>query len=300
MTYYIFSTVIKSNTEEQLLEIEQIDDKTEGIYKEALDIHLDLIRTVQKLVEFIDLREDLINNGNVTVNGKMYSYSDIEIFENETFPKLNVQNIDQLDFPKLGNLLMPIVSDSNDESSSVHSQFNELYNGNACDFLFPEPGIENDACTSFWNGIITKGMEQSLTQMSVAISSVLDEIKVINNKNIVRKNISDLCIADSYFFKFQSFVDFFLYRAYLKTSEMFGVLRENIVKDIKDNYDILLYLYLVVSAFLFFMILLFIFSLRRYFNSFFNFVAIFPLKFIMEDENLLRQALQLEDSLYRN
>jgi hypothetical protein len=79
LTYYIFSTVIKSNTEEQLHELEQIDDKTEGIYKGALDIHLELIRTVQKLVEYINSREDLINNGNVTVNGKTYYYSDKEI-----------------------------------------------------------------------------------------------------------------------------------------------------------------------------------------------------------------------------
>ena len=165
---------------------------------------------------------------------------------------------------------------------------------------FQSQELENKACTDFWNGIITKGMEQSLTQMSVALSSVLDEIKIINNKNIMRKNITNLCVADSYFFKFQSFVDFFLYRAYLKTSEMFTILRENIVNDIKDKFDILLYLYLVVSAFLFFMILLFIYSIKSHFNSFFNFVAIFPLKFIMEDENLLRQALQLEDSLYRN
>ena len=300
LTYYIFSTVIKSNTEIQFLEIEQIADEMEGIYKEALDIHLDLIRTVQKLVEFINSREDLINNGNITVNDKIYYYSDIDIFENETFPKLYVKNIDEINFPKLGNLLMPIVSSSNDDSASIHSQFNELYNGNACDFLFPEPGIENKACTEFWNGIIAKGMEQSLTQMSVALSSVLDEIKIINNKNIVRKNITNLCVADSYFFKFQSFVEFFLYRAYLKSSEMFTVLRENIVKDIKDKFDILLYLYLVVSAFLFFMILLFIYSIRSYFNSFFNFVAIFPLKFIMEDENLFRHTLHLEDSLYRN
>ena len=83
LTYYIFSTVIKSNTEVQFLEIEQIADEMEGIYKEALDIHLDLIRTVQKLVEFINSREDLINNGNITVNDKIYYYSDIDIFENE-------------------------------------------------------------------------------------------------------------------------------------------------------------------------------------------------------------------------
>ena len=275
LTYYIFSTVIKSTTRNEYLEVEEITDKTEGIYKDSLEIHLGLIRILKSITDFID------SNG-------------IE----ENFPNKEVPSIDGIYFPKFGNLLMPIVSSANEDPNSIYHQFNELYNGNACNFLFPETGKKNYECSKFWNGIITNGMEQSLTQMSVALTSVLDEIKSINKVNTTKEDIQHLFEANSYFFKFQSFVEYFFYLAYLKTSEMFNILRGDIVKGIKNKFDILLYLYLIVSIFLFSMIILFIFSIKSNFNSFFNFVAIFPLKFISEDEILYRQALRLEDNLY--
>jgi hypothetical protein len=275
LTYYIFSTVIKSTTRRDYLEVEEITDKTEGIYKDSLEIHLGLIRILKSIIDYIDSKAS-----------------------EENFPNKEVPNIDRIYFPKFGNLLMPIVSASNDEPNSIYHHFNELYNGNACNFLFPDPGKQNDECSKFWNGIITNGMEQSLTQMSVALTSVLDEIKSINKANTTKEDIQQLFETNSYFFKFQSFVEYFFYLAYLKTSEMFNILRGDIVKDIENKFDILLYLYLIVSIFLFSMIILFIFSIKSKFNSFFNFVAIFPLKFISEDEILYRQTLRLEDNLY--
>jgi len=275
LTYYIFSTVIKSSTSSQYQELEQITDKTEGIYKDSLEIHLELIRILKSIIDYIDLEGS-----------------------ERSFPNLYVKNIDEINFPKFGNLLMPIVSSANDDTNSINYKFNELYNKNACNFLFPEPGKKNSVCTSFWNGIITNGMEQSLTQMSVALTSVLDEIKSINKENTTREDIQNLFLPDSYFFKFQSFVEYFFYLSYLKTSEMFNVFRGDIVYGIKKKFDILLYLYLIVSIFLFSLIILFIFSIKSKFNSFFNFVAIFPLKFISEDEILYRQSLRLEDNLY--
>ena len=274
LTYYIFSTVIKSTTRSQYLELEEITDKTEGIYKDSLEIHLELIRILKSIIDFID------SDGS------------------QNFPNLYIKSIDQIPFPKFGNLLMPIVSASNDDPNSINSQFNELYNGNACNFLFPETGKKNYECSIFWNGIITNGMEQSLTQMSVALTSVLDEIKNINNNATTKEDIQNIFKRDSYFFKFQSFVEYFFFLAYLRTSELFNIFRGDIVDGIKNKFDILLYLYLIVSIFLFCMIFLFIFSIKSNFNSFFNFIAIFPLKFISEDEILYRQSLRLEDNLY--
>ena len=275
LTYYIFSTVIKSTTRNEYLEVEEITDKTEGIYKDSLEIHLGLIRILKSIIDFIDSGES-----------------------EENFPNKEVPTIDRIYFPKFGNLLMPIVSASNNDPNSIYNHFNELYNGNACNFLFPDAEKKNYECSKFWNGIITNGMEQSLTQMSVALTSVLDEIKSINKANTTKEDIQLLFETNSYFFKFQSFVEYFFYLAYLKTSEMFNILRGDIVKGIENKFDILLYLYLIVSILLFSMIILFIFSIKSNFNSFFNFIAIFPLKFISEDEILYRQSLRLEDNLY--
>ena len=194
---------------------------------------------------------------------------------------------------------MPIVSSEDNDSNSIQSQFNELYNGDACKFLFSDSNSDYDKCIKFWNGIIKKGMEQSLTQMSVDLTSVLDDLKKINDKDITKENITNYLKSDSHLYQFQTFVEYYFYLAYLKTSEMFNILRQDIVNDIKNKYYILLILYLIVTIFLFGIIMLFIYSLRSYFNSFLNFIAIFPLKFLIEDENLFKQTLKLDDNLFR-
>ena len=299
LTYYIFSTAIKSSMRSDYLEIEDITDETEGIYKESLDIHISLLRKIKNLTDYTNLKEQLINNGNITVKNKIYYEKDIHLFENENFPETYIPNINEIEFPKLGNLLMPIVSSANDNSNSIHAQFNELYNGDACKFLFPELGLSYEKCIEFWNGIIGKGMEQSLTQMSVALTSVLDDLKALNIKVVDKEKMTNFLDSESHFYKFQTFIEYYFYLSYLKTSEMFNILRKDIVKDIKNKFDVLLILYLIVSIFLFGLILLFVYSIRSYFNSFLNFVAIFPLKFLIEDENLFRQTLSLNDNLFR-
>jgi hypothetical protein len=142
-------------------------------------------------------------------------------------------------------------------------------------------------------------MEQALTQMSVSISSVLDEIKSINNKNVTKENIEKLFNSDSYFIRFHFFMEYYFYEAYLRTAKLFNSLRAEIVKDIKSKYIILLILYLIVSILLFIIIMLYIYSIRNNFNSFLYFITIFPLKFLVEDENLFKQILKLNDHMFR-
>ena len=283
LTYYIFSTAIKSSTRSDYLEKEDITDNTEGLYKESLDIHLSILRRVKYIIDYVNLKEKLGNNGKVEINNK--TYTDLNIFKNEYFHEVEIDSVESTDFPKLGNLLMPIVSLAEVGSNSIESKFNELYNINACQYLFSGDESAYNQCTGFWNGIVAKGMEQSLTQMSVALTSVLDDLKSINYENVTREEIVEFLDSKNHFYTFQTFVEYYFYLAYLSTSEMFNILRKDIVHNIKNQFDILLILYLIVSILLLGMIFLFIYSIKSYFNSFLNFVAIFPLKFLSEDLN---------------
>ena len=301
LTYYIFSTVIKSNTRNDYLEKEDITDRTEGIYKYSLDIHLSLIENLTKIIDFVNLKNEFEKTQNITVGDKIYT--DLNSLIEDNFPILSIQKIDEIDYPKLGNLLMPIISEAgDDDDASIASQLNHLYNSDACTYLFKDMndgGASILKCQQFWNGIISKGMEQALTQMSVSISSVLDEIKSINNKNVTKENIEKLFNSDSYFIRFHFFMEYYFYEAYLRTAKLFNSLRAEIVKDIKSKYIILLILYLIVSILLFIIIMLYIYSIRNNFNSFLYFITIFPLKFLVEDENLFKQILKLNDHMFR-
>ena len=298
LTYYIFSTVIKSDTMNEYLEKEDITDRTEGIYKYSLDIHLSLMQNLTKLIDYVNLKNQLKNNGNVTVNNKIYYRNDMDSLIDENFPDIIIQQIDEIEYPKLGNLLMPIISEAKSNDNSIQSQFNHLYNEDACTYLFLN---SNDIaqCQIFWNGIISKGMEQALTQMSVSISSVLDQIKEINKKDVTTEEILNIFSEKSNFLQFHFFMEYYFYEAYLKTANLFNSLRADIIEEIESKYIILLILYLIVSILLFLLIILYIYSLRNHFNTFLYFVAIFPLKFLVEDENLFKQILLLNDHMFQ-
>jgi hypothetical protein len=226
LTYYIFSTVIKSDTRTNYLQVESITDETEGIYKESLDIHLTLLRKVKIIIDYVNEKEEEKKTGKTV-----------------KFPKIEIPSIDKIEFPKLGNLLMPIVSSSGDEAA-IASQFNELYNRDACQFLFPDHDVNYEQCLKFWNGVIAKGMEQSLTQMSVSVTSVIDDLKNLNNETVTREDMIKFLDEDSYFYQFQIFMEYYFYLSYLKTAEMFNILRKGKIESIKDKFDILLILYL--------------------------------------------------------
>ena len=241
------------------------------------------------------------NNGNVTVDDKVYT--NIDTLMEEQFPLILIQNVEEIDYPKLGNLLMPIISEAgNEDDDSIASQFNQLYNSDACKYLFSnrgDNGLSVSKCQELWNGIIAKGMEQALTQMSVSISSVLDQIKSVNRRDVEKPDLMRIFYPGQAFIDFHFFMEYYFYEAYLKTAQLFNSLRAKIVKDIKKKYIILLILYLIVSILLFFLIMLYIYSIRNHFNSFLYFIAIFPLKFLVEEENLFKQILKLNDSLFR-
>ena len=202
-----------------------------------------------------------------------------------------------ISFPKFGNLLMPIVSDAGDDTTTIAYKFNQLYNGDTCAVFFGSSGDAYNTCSNFWNGILTKGMEQAMTQMSVSITSVLDELRSYDGNQ--SNTLYDLFNNNTDLFQYETFVEFFFYNSFLETCEMFDVLREEIIQSIKSKFNILLILYCVVSVVLFLLILVFIYSIRNDFNSFLNFIVIFPLKFLADDEFLYKHTLKLEDSLFK-
>ena len=93
--------MIKSNTRNDYLEKEDITDRTEGIYKYSLDIHLSLIENLTKIIDFVNLKNEFEKTQNVTVGDKIYT--DLNSLIEDNFPILSIQKIDEIDYPKLGN-----------------------------------------------------------------------------------------------------------------------------------------------------------------------------------------------------
>ena len=224
--------------------------------------------------------------------------------------KMNIPSNEELTTPKLGSLLMPLVSAVNDDSSETEQKLNQLYNGDSCLILVGnENNITYNYCKKFWSNILVKGMEQAITQMGVSVASVTDELNSLNDLSNVLLNNSNnnvdnpmtfdqLMASDAAFFQFGIFVEYFLFKSYIETYKIFDILRDVKLNNIKSSFDIILYVYVVVCVILSIVMFYLVNQSKYLLNSFLNFVGILPVKYLMEDDNFYHETLKLEQTVY--
>ena len=227
--------------------------------------------------------------------------------------EMSIPSNEELTTPKLGNLLMPLVSGINDDSTDTEKKLNQLYNADACSILVgdnSEDSIIYNYCVNFWSNILVKGMEQAITQMGVSVASVTDELNSLNDLTKILQNqeagsnvdnpktFDELMLKNASFFQFGIFVEYYLFKSYIETYKIFDILRDVQLDNIKSSFDIILYCYVILCIILL-IILLFLVNQSKYLlNSFLNFVGILPVKYLMEDEIFYQETLKLEQNVY--
>ena len=222
------------------------------------------------------------------------------IINKENYQMVIPSNED-LTTPKLGSLLMPLVSDVDSSSTEIEQKLNNIYNDDACKVIVKEgDNVTYDYCKLFWSGILVKGMEQGITQLGLSVASVTDELRWINSSRLDNTNrFSDMTYKnDSAFFQFSIFVEFYLFETYLQTYRIFDVLRDVKLENIKNNFNVILYCYLIGSILLVAIAFYFVNDSKYLLNSFLNFVGIFPVKYLMEDNKLYHETLNLENDIF--
>ena len=231
--------------------------------------------------------------------------------------QMYIPSNEELTSPKLGSLLMPLVSAVDDSSTETEIKLNNLYNNDSCIILVGKEDFEEyDFCSKFWSNILGKGMEQGITQLGLSVASVTDELNSLNdlsdvlNKKDNNTNNTNSTIdnpktfdnltkeSESAFFQFSIFVEYYLFESYLQTYKIFDVLRDVKLENIKNSFNIILYIYLVGSILLLIILLYFVYESQYLLNSFLNFVGIFPVKYLMEDNVLYHDTLRLEQDVF--
>ena len=171
--------------------------------------------------------------------------------------------------------------------------FNNLYNNNACQEIV-NTSLEMYYCESIFNSILTKGLEQAISQMSIIITNCINEINGLKEN----KTINELFSENSVYSKYEAFVGIFMLKAFLKTQDIFRVFRNDEKLFIFDFLRKVLIIYCIIFIFLLLSMIYFIYEYKNTINSFFNFIGILPTKFIVDDDNLYQSILKLEKDFY--
>jgi hypothetical protein len=201
--------------------------------------------------------------------------------------------IGEIDTPKFGNLIMEIIGNSDLNEETINN-FSKVFQNNACEILI-QYSNEMEYCRNFWSGVLVKGLEQAIIQMDIIIGTVIDELKSLNDKN----NITLLnLMSESSYIEYVQFNAFYLYRAYLNKFQIFDEFNKQKLEAIFKGLKILFLFYIIISFVLFTLLIYFVYSYNSLFNSFLNFVGIFPTKYIFEDELFYNEIIKFGDKYF--
>ena len=307
ITYYLVIMLVEKKKKNDYLSFDTTTNSIENIYKSSWDIFLkfkmELYEFENVLIEkqnaIKNFENNTINNITIKIKDKNITCNSKEEVENLGNYTMTIPSSNEITTPKLGNLLMPLINDLDSNSGSTN-MLNDLYNKDACAILFKDE--ENiTICNEFWNGILNKGMEQSITQMSVIINTVIDNLILVNNYNNTTKEgmtFDELIEVNSSWSSYEEFVEYYLFLSYMKTVEIFAEFRESKLNGTKKTFKTILYAYIVGSVLLFFVMIYFVYSSKYVFNSFLNFIGILPVTYLMEDDGLYKDILKLEQSIF--
>ena len=271
LTYYIFVGILASKNEDELLNFDDMNDSLNSVYSNSIDIYISMKRELE-----------------------YYENNLIDCSTIRNFEPMTIKKIDELNIPKFGNLIMQISSISNIKKETLE-KFTSLYSNNACKELIDDSN-KIPYCEKFWSGVLTKGIEQGLTQMGIIIGSVIDELQTLNNPDNNRKLI-DLMV-DSSLIEYEQFNEYYLFKAYNKTSDIFNDLRNEKMESIKNIIMILLYIYIFISVISFSFFRIFIYNFNSIFSSFLNFIVILPIIYLSEDENFTNEISKFGDKYF--
>jgi hypothetical protein len=270
LTYYILAIFIKSSKKNSIINFYELNEALNYVFKNSYDIFISLERK-------LDLYER-----------NLIDCETIGNFTEMVFPKIG-----EIDTPKFGNLIMEIIGNSDLKEETINN-FSKVFQNNACEILI-QYSNEMEYCSNFWSGVLVKGLEQAIIQMDIIIGTVIDELKSLNDKN----NITLLSLmSESSYIQYVQFNAFYLYRAYLNKYEIFVEFNKQKLDAIIKGIKILLLFYIIISFFLFILLIYFVYSYNSLFNSFLNFVGIFPTRYIVEDELFYNEIIKFGEKYF--
>ena len=270
LIYYFIVFFVNKKYKNASINFYLINESINKIYKNSYDIFI-LLKRKLEIYE-----NNLINCKKVGIN-----------------EPIEIPNIGKIETPKFGNLIMQITRSSEFKKENM-DRFNKIYESNACEIL-TQYLYEIEFCEKFWNGVLLKGLEQAIIQMDILIGTVLDEIKSLNDVN--NKTLLSL-MSDSSYIEYAQFNEYYLFKAYMETYSIFNNFRKQKLNLILKKIRIITYIFVVISIFLSILLIFSVYNFNYSFNSFLNFIVIFPSRCLCEDENLYNEIIKFGNKYF--
>ena len=242
---------------------------------------------------------NLLNSSNISItfNNEIYTQNNYTILENKKF-NFEIPKDNELEIKKFNNLITSYLNNLDTSKNNTILLLVNLYNNNACEILFHlyyYNEIKYNNCLFFWSSFVTQGIEQSLIQLEIEIFHIIDVFVEINRSNEVLNNLE---IIKKTYSNCDDFILNYLLLAYRESQFILKDLEKEKLDNIYFSFKIILFIFISACIPLFFSFLIFIHYNYVLFQDFINLIIIYPLEYLVEEENLYFEIYNLYNLMY--
>ena len=303
MTYYIFVYSLYEKQKENFFQFDDFMCSVEGIYPQTYLAFATLKNQTLHFTNFIITKNkklEELNSGieSITFQNKIYTKDNSSLLENEKYI-FEIPNENERIISKLGNLITSLTSNIDTSNNNSKTILIKLYNGDACDILFNIYFIDNIKyykCINFWSSFISQGIEQCLAQLEIEMLNIISYLKYLNNST---ESYNNLMILENIFADCEEFIMVYFYYSYKVTQLILIDLENDKSNFVLFLFDFIVYSFIVICIILFFILNIFVYYDGLKFGQLINFIVIFPIQYLIEEENLYNEIIDLYKKLYR-
>ena len=272
ITYYMFHTVYLNQKIDILINFNRNLETIESVFTESY-------------ISFLNLKKQII---------EFEKYFLKKNVENRNYT-LVIQSNKNYSSPDFGNLIMEVLKDFDSmEPGEIETFIYQLYTQDSCEILYNLNNDNYDKCKDFWFGVLTKGLQQVIIEMGSQYSILLSLFTLVNDNKEYIENILD---GDSWR-NFDYFMIHYLYDSFEKSMDLFNELRIKYIAKNEGIFVNIFYYYLIIYFLIALIFLYFSYSVIVLFNEFLNFIAIIPVKILIEEKDINDVIINLSRKIF--
>ena len=295
MLYYLIIYFLYSTQKNKYIKLDNIEGE---IMSSALNTFLDYIQIKHEICEFasyyIQLSKclNILNNNINTSCIIKYKEYTIENISNSVF-KFELNNLNFYNLKETENLMINLINDDNININTTKGKLAQIHIGDMCESLYYYNNINYTECSYYWDSIMLQGLKQS----TIYGESILKKLVIIFEEYNQNNDTIKLKDAFSEFYTVEIYVMKYYFPAVKNEIGLFDLYKADEINFMLKIFNFIVYVCIVEIITLYIILMISLFQMKAT-NSLMNFVIIFPLRYVHENQDFYNDIINLNTQYF--
>ena len=189
--------------------------------------------------------------------------------------------------------MINLINDDNMNINTIKGKLAQIHIGDMCKSLHDYNNINYTECSLYWDSIISQGLKQSIIYAESVLKRIVTIFEEYNDNNDANK----LTDTINEFYSVEIYIMKYYFPAVRYEIWLFNLFKNDKINFMLAIFNFIVYLSIVEIITLYVILMISLFQMKAT-NSLMNFVVIFPLRYVHENNDFYNDIINLNNNFY--